>query len=373
MSEQQSLLKTILIAAGGTGGHIFPGLAVAEKLIASGCKVVWVGTVNGLEATLIPKNNIQIHYIKITGIRGKNLLTKILAPFNILFAIFQAVKIIKLLNPNIILGMGGFVSGPVGIAAWLLGKQLIIHEQNAVAGSSNRILACFANKVLESFPNSFSNGYLNKYINKNKIVLTGLPVRANLLGTPLPQIKNINILKILVIGGSRGAQFLNQTIPKALGSLSNIKILHQTGEKEFLSTSELYSQNSKNNVHEIKPFIENMLEAYLWADLVICRAGASTVFEIMAIGVAAILVPLPWAIDDHQNKNALYLVNNNAGILLKQNEITIEKLTNLIVDLEANRQKLYNMQLAARLLYKAYESNNSADAIIRTILKNVSC
>ena len=369
MDKQLSLPKTILIAAGGTGGHIFPGLAIAEKLIASGYKIVWVGTVNGLEATLVPKNNIQIHYIKITGVRGKKLLTKILAPFNILFAVWQAIKIIKLLNPSTILGMGGFVSGPVGIAAWLLGKRLVIHEQNSIVGSSNRILAFFANKVLESFPNSFANGYLNKYINKNKIILTGLPVRPNLLGTLVPPRINDNPLKILVIGGSRGAQFLNQTIPKALGGLPNIKILHQTGEKEFLITKELYAQNSNQNIHDIRPFIDNMLDVYLWADLVICRAGASTVFEIMAVGVAAILVPLPWAIDDHQNQNALYLVNNNAGILLKQSEInaSIEKLTNLIIDLAANKHKLYTMQAAARQLYKPYEANNSAEYITTVI------
>jgi UDP-N-acetylglucosamine--N-acetylmuramyl-(pentapeptide) pyrophosphoryl-undecaprenol N-acetylglucosamine transferase len=362
----ENLQKTILIAAGGTGGHIFPGLAVAKNLIVKGYKVAWIGTLDGLESALVPKNNIPIYYIKITGFRGKGLFTKLLAPFYILLAIFQAIQIIKLLNPHTILGMGGFVSGPAGIAAWLLRKKLIIHEQNAIAGTSNRILVYFASYILESFPNSFSKNLSKKYL--EKIILTGLPVRADLLATPFPEHRNNNkninnTLNVLVIGGSRGAQFLNTTIPKALADLENIKIVHQTGEKECINTQELYAKYSKQNIHQIKPFIDNMLAAYLCADLVICRAGASTIFEIMAIGVAAILIPLPWAIDDHQTKNALYLVNNNAGILLKQQDITVDLLKKLIIDLKTNKNKLYAMQFAARSLYKKYELNNSTDFI----------
>lgn len=362
----KNLQKTILIAAGGTGGHIFPGLAVAKNLITKGYKVAWIGTLDGLESTLVPKNNIPIYYIKITGFRGKSLFTKLLAPFYILLAIAQAIKIIKLLNPQTILGMGGFVSGPVGIAAWLLRKKLIIHEQNAVAGTSNRILVYFTRYILESFPNSFSKNLSKKYL--EKIISTGLPIRADLLSTPLPEHRNNNkninnTLNILVVGGSRGAQFLNTTIPKALADLENIKILHQTGEKEYITTKALYNKHAKQNIHQIKPFIDDMLEAYLSADLVICRAGASTIFEIMAIGVAAILIPLPWAIDDHQTKNALYLVNNNAGILLQQQDISVDVLKKLIIALKANKNKLYAMQLAARSLYKKYELNNSTNFI----------
>ena len=356
------MAKTIVIAAGGTGGHIFPGLAVAEKLIANGCHVVWIGTIQGLEATLISKHNIDIYYIKITGIRGKNWITKILAPFNILFAIFQSIKILYTLNPYTVLGMGGFVTGPVGVAAWLLRKRLIIHEQNAIAGSSNRILAYFANHILESFPNSFPA----RNWHKNKITLSGNPVRQNLLGTSLSEnvvVTQEHMLRVLVLGGSRGAKFLNQIVPEALGELPNVKILHQTGEQDFAATCELYNKKNMKNIHEIKPFIDNMRDAYLSSDLVICRAGASTIFEIMAIGIASILIPLPWSIDDHQTKNALYLANNNAGVLIKQSEVTIEKLQELVVKLIADSNKLYSIKTAARSLYKQYELNNSADYI----------
>ncbi len=357
--------KTILVAAGGTGGHIFPGLAIAEKLIANGHKVIWIGTQNGLESTLIPKNNIEIYYIKIAGFRGKNLITKILAPFNILVAIWRSLKIIHSLNPNVVLGMGGFVAGPVGIAAWILNKKLIIHEQNSIAGSSNRILAYFADQILESFPNSFPKTCSYK----NKISLTGLPIRQNLLNhNSLPPNKDPKILRILVLGGSRGAQFLNQTIPQALGGLSNIKILHQTGEKDFLNTCNLYQKYAQQNIYEIKPFIDNMLDTYLAVDLVICRAGASTVFEIMFMGMPAILIPLPWAIDDHQTKNAQYLVDNNAAILLKQSEATIEKLQKLVVEIQSDKNKIYAIETAVKLLYMQYKEKNSADCIVGSIL-----
>jgi UDP-N-acetylglucosamine--N-acetylmuramyl-(pentapeptide) pyrophosphoryl-undecaprenol N-acetylglucosamine transferase len=357
-------MSTILIAAGGTGGHIFPGLAVAEPLIANGNQVVWVGTINGLESTLVPKHNIKIYYIKISGIRGKKIFTKLFGVVNILFAIFQSIKIIKSLNPTTVLGFGGFVSGPVGVAAKLLRRKLIIHEQNTIAGTANKILSLFADQVLESFPNSFNNK------NNKKLVLTGLPIRANLLAKNFDSNFNKfnNILKILVLGGSRGAQFLNQTVPKSLFDIKNIKIIHQTGEQEFAQTTETYAKYFINaNNYETKPFINDMQEAYLTADLIICRAGASTIFEIMKVGIASILVPLPWAIDDHQTKNALYLVNNNAAILLKQEEASSEKLKALIIDLINNPDKLRNMQLAAKLLYQPYESCSSVDLIVKYV------
>lgn len=359
------MTKTIIIAAGGTGGHIFPGLAVADQLLANGCKVAWIGTMHGLEANLIPKYNIDIYYIKITGIRGKNLITKILASFNVLFAILQSIKILVKLNPYAVLGMGGFVTGPVGIAAWLLRKKLVIHEQNAIAGTSNRILAYFANNVLESFSNSFPKKH------QHKILLTGNPVRKNLLGYQIPQniiMTHERIFNILVLGGSRGAKFLNQVVPNALGELANIKILHQTGEQDFSATYALYCKKNLQNIHEIKPFIDNMLAAYSAADLIICRAGASTIFEIMAMGVASILVPLPWSIDDHQTKNALYLANNHAAILMKQDDLSAAALRSVIIDLMTNHHKLYAIKSAARALYRQYEVNNSSDYISKILL-----
>lgn len=364
--------KTIIIAAGGTGGHIFPGLAVAKNLITKGHKVAWLGTLSGLEKELIPKNNIPIYYIKINGFRGKKLLTKILTPFNLLLSILQAVRIIKALDPAVILGMGGFVSGPAGIAAWLLGKKLIIHEQNAIAGSSNRILAYFAHHILESFPNSFfKNNFVKTTKYSEKITITGLPVRGELLTTTPPEnrtvSKNNNSLNILIIGGSRGAQFLNKTVPEALVGLENINILHQTGEQELLDTQAVYAKYFKPDQYQVKAFIDNMQAAYVTADLIICRAGAATIFEIMAVGVAAILIPFPWAIDDHQTKNALYLANNNAGILLQQKDITIPSLQKIIIDLKNNKYKLHAMQKAAKDLYKNFAAANSTDVITEVI------
>ncbi len=356
------MTKTIVIATGGTGGHIFPGLAVADELIVKGYKIVWIGTRTGLEANLIPSHNIDIYYITIAGIRGKAWSAQVLALFNILVAIFQSITILYKLNPCAVLGMGGFVAGPVGIAAWLLRKKLIIHEQNAIAGTCNRILAYFADGVLESFPDSFM---LNNR-HKNKIILTGNPVRKKLL-TSLAVVDNIlkqdRLFNILVLGGSRGATFLNQLVPEALGELANIKILHQTGEQDFNTTYNLYSHKNIKNVHEIKPFIDNMLAAYAMADLVICRAGASTVFEIMAMGIASILVPLPGAIDDHQTKNAAYLANNNAAIVVKQAELNAAILRDLVMQLIADHNRLAAIKAAARSLYEPYKLNNSAERI----------
>lgn len=358
------MVKNIVIAAGGTGGHIFPGLAIAEELVVNGYKVVWIGTRAGLEANLIPKHNIDIHYINIAGIRGKNWIDKILATFNIVFAVFQSLVILHKLNPDTILGMGGFVTGPVGIAAWLLRKKLVIHEQNAIAGTTNKILLYFADHVLESFPNSFSSNHAGK------IILTGLPVRKNLLDFSSQQKvgnQQERIFRILVLGGSRGAKFLNQIIPDALGTIANIKILHQTGEQDFQSTYDIYVNKNIHVIHEIKPFIENMLDAYSNVDLVICRSGAATIFEIMAIGLASILVPLPWAIDDHQTKNALYLADHNAAILVKQSDLTVEKIRNLVVELISEPNRLHDIRLAAKSLYKPYELNNSTHHISKII------
>lgn len=357
--------KTIIIAAGGTGGHIFPGLAIAEELVNYGYKVIWLGTKSGLEATLIPKYNIDIHFIKIAGFRGKNWFLKLLAPWNIFISLLQSLVILCKVNPSLVLGMGGFVTGPVGIAAWILRKKLIIHEQNAIAGTTNRILLYFANYVLESFPNSFSNKH------NNKIILTGNPVRKNLLDLKLNEkIASNGTVKfqILVLGGSRGARFLNQIIPEALGDMGNIKIIHQTGAQEFDSTYDLYVKKNIQRQHEIKPFIENMSEVYSQADLVICRSGASTVFEIMAVGLASILIPLPWSIDDHQKKNALFLGGKNAAIVMEQNDLTIERLRNIVQDLIKDSNKLSLISSNAKALYDQYKTKNIAAIVLNQIV-----
>lgn len=358
--------KKIIIASGGTGGHIFPGLAVAEELVSKNCNVLWIGTLEGMEAKLIPKYNLEIKHININGIRGKNWLTKIFSSVFVVIAIFQSIKILYLYKPDLVLGMGGFVAGPVGIAAWLLRKKLIIHEQNAIAGSSNRILALFAKKVLESFPNSFPE---NKYY-LHKVILTGLPIRKALIQSNKEnnyQDKSTKF-KILVLGGSRGAKFLNEIIPTALGSIDNLQVTHQTGEQDFTNTKDLYLRLNPNHSHQIISFIDDMAKMYNLVDLVICRAGASTIFELLGSGAASILIPLPWAIDDHQTKNASYLENNKAAILLKQNEITGEKLKTLVIELMNNGHKINSLREAAKFLYKPYEYYSSSQKISELIL-----
>lgn len=357
--------KKIIIAAGGTGGHIFPGIAAAKELISQGCKVIWIGSLQGMEAKLIPQHNLEIHYININGIRGKNLLTKIGSGLYIFIAILQSLKILWKCNPDLILGMGGFVTGPVGIAAWLLRKKLVIHEQNAIAGTSNRILALFANKILESFPNSFPER--NYYL--HKIILTGLPVRKDLLiNLENFKQKQLDLFKILVLGGSRGAKFLNQMIPSALANMDNLQIIHQTGEQELIITKNLYAELNPKHTHQIISFIDDMSKAYNAANLVICRAGASTIFEILASRSASILIPLPGAIDDHQTKNALYLVNHNAAILVNQNELTVDKLKNLIIEFKNNPNKINYLKEAAKSLYKKYAEYNSSNKISELII-----
>lgn len=363
--------KKIIIAAGGTGGHIFPGLALAEELISQKHQVVWVGSNKGMEAKLIPKYNLKIYYINVGGIRGKNWFTKILSGYYVIIAIFQSLKILYREDPDLVLGMGGFVSGPVGIAAWLLRKKLVIHEQNAIAGTTNRLLALFADRILESFPNSFRHNFIKSNYYLHKVILTGVPVRKDLL---LMQKNNINFnksakFKILVLGGSRGAKFLNQIIPTALVGIDDIHIIHQTGEQDLISTRNLYLSFNYNHTHKIISFIDNISEIYNLVDIVICRAGASTIFEILASGAASILVPLPWAIDDHQTKNALYLSENNAAILINQNDLTAEQLKELIIDLIHNPSKIDSLKEAARSLYKRYKFNyNSAKEISEIII-----
>lgn len=376
--------KKIIIAAGGTGGHIFPGIAIAEQLIAKGHTVEWIGTERGLEVQIVPKHGIKIHYIKVTGFRGKNWLTKLISPFKIIWAICQSIIILAKQQPDLVVGLGGFVTGPVGIASWLLRKKLAIHEQNAIAGTSNRILAYFANYVLESFPNSFP-----EKISRDKLTLFGNPIRNNLLQAieSFESLEAVNStsdmnfasrssgssryieaestkigqkkLRILVLGGSRGARFLNQLIPTTLAGMPNVLITHQTGTLEYPATYNLYAEQNLQDRHNIKPFIEDMAQAYQNTDLIICRAGASTIFEIMAMGIPSILVPLPSAIDDHQTKNANYLVNNNAGILIKQSDLTKQRLRSIIEDLILNQNKLHAMQVAARQLYEQYNFNSS--------------
>lgn len=347
-------LQRVLIMAGGTGGHVFPGLAVAKHMREQGIDVQWLGTPQGLEAQIVPEAGFPIHFISISGLRGKNWKTKLLAPWRLMVAILQALRIIWQLNPNIILGMGGFASGPGGVAAWLLRKKLIIHEQNAKSGLTNRMLAKLAEKVLEGFPNTFSQ-------QRNKVLTIGNPLRKEIALLPSPQHRFSmttgrdfpHKMRLLVLGGSLGAQAINQLLPRALMNLpENLcpVIYHQTGEKHFSDTVVAY-KNAKITA-EIVPFIKEMDKAYAWADVVVCRSGALTIAELCAAGLGAILIPYPYAVDDHQTANANFMVKQQAALLVQQVVLTENVLAQMLEELCHAPEKCRVMAEAAYRLRK---------------------
>ena len=316
--------KVAMIMAGGTGGHVFPALAVADALRNHGVTVHWLGTRSGIESKIIPLAGIDISYINIQGLRGKGLLRLLAAPFKLFYATLQAINICLKLKPDFVLGMGGFVTGPGGLAARLLAKPLIIHEQNAIPGFTNVLLSKIATRILEAFPTAFKAS--------KKIYHTGNPVRDSILKLGVPDQRYLDRkenIRILVVGGSLGAQALNETVPQALsllGSDHKVDVWHQTGKQKTEQTMQIYQD--VNIDAKIVEFIDDMDSAYQWADLIICRAGAMTIAEICAVGLASILVPYPHAVDDHQTANAQYLVAAQAGILIQQTEFTSHKLAN---------------------------------------------
>lgn len=311
--------KRIVIMAGGTGGHVFPALAVAALLKEKGWQVSWLGTHKGLESRVIPENGIEIDWLSVAGVRGKGLTAKISAVIMLFKACMQAMKILRQRKPDVVLGMGGFVAGPGGLMAKLLGIPLIIHEQNRVPGTTNRLLALLANRVLEAFPDSFSG--------KVKANCTGNPLRKAFLAAAGNKHKPFeNEFRILIVGGSQGAQILNETVPEAIAEFQksgfgtqSVKIKHQTGAVMLPQVESRYQALGINA--EVNAFFEDMVAAYQWADLVICRAGAMTVSEVAAMGAPAIFIPLPSAIDDHQTANARYLTDAGAGLLLMQKDL----------------------------------------------------
>ena len=330
-----------MIMAGGTGGHVYPGLAVANYLQGKGIPLLWLGTSKGLEAKVVPDCGYQLLTINISGLRGKGIFKWLLAPIAVLVAILQSAFILIQRKPAAVLGMGGFVSGPGGIAAWLLRIPLCIHEQNAIAGLTNRMLEPLAHTVMAAFPGTFRTS--------NKIIITGNPVRDEILNLQKKNFSNNSPIRLLILGGSLGARALNEIIPETLIILPEdvkYEIRHQTGEKLFTETRLHY--NSLNVSAELIPFIDNMAEAYSWADIVICRAGASTISELAAVGIASILVPFPFAVDDHQTANARYLSNNGAALLCQQSELTKEKLAEWISEFYHSRKRLQAMADAAR-------------------------
>jgi len=325
------MAKRIVIMAGGTGGHVFPALAVAEALLEKGWEVSWLGTRNGLEAKVVPEHGIAIDWLSVAGVRGKGALSKLTAVFKLVKACLQAARLLKKRKPDVVLGMGGFVAGPGGLMAKMLGIPLIIHEQNRVPGTTNRWLARLADRVLEAFPDSFAK--------KRQAICTGNPLRKKFLSMHKDQQdKTEPGLKILIVGGSQGAQRLNEIVPEAMARLTDIQVLHQTGAAMQEEVAARYLELGVNA--EAKAFIQDMAEAYQWADLAICRAGAMTISELAAIGCPAILVPLPWAIDDHQVANARYLSDAGAGVILLQKDLTPETLAEAVSRMRAELAKM---------------------------------
>lgn len=334
--------RTIMIMAGGTGGHIFPALSVAEYLRGQGWKVVWLGSRGGMEARVIPPKGYTMAWIRFSGVRGKGWLRLLLLPFNLLIAFWQSARAIFLHRPDVVLGMGGYVAFPGGMMASLLNRPLVIHEQNAIAGLANRVLARLAARVLVAFPGAFASS--------TAVIWTGNPVRNEIAALSAPEARyaaHSGRLRLLVIGGSLGARVLNDVVPQALALLAadvRPQVTHQSGAAHAEALRENYRKAGVTA--EILPFIDDMAAHYAAADLLICRAGASTVSELAAAGVASVLVPYPHAVDDHQTHNARYLSERGAAVLIPQPEFNPEKLARLLGDFV--RDKLLAMAQAAR-------------------------
>lgn len=346
--------KRVLIMAGGTGGHIFPGLALAKEMQARGHKVSWLGTKAGMEANLVPNEGIDIHYIPVHGVRGKGMLTLLSAPWNILSSIISAAKVLSAFKPNVVVGLGGFVAGPGGVAAKLQRRPLVIHEQNAVAGTTNKLLAKIANKVFSAFPNQLKNAEC-----------IGNPVRHEIEAITSPEERLSNRhgdIHVLVLGGSRGALAINELVPETFAQLNKpgeVKIWHQAGKDKDAEARAKYEALGVEA--RVDAFIDDMVEAFNWADIVICRSGALTVSELAAVGLGAVLIPFPYAIDDHQTANGMYLVNNGAAVLKQQNELDPHTLAELLKEFMFERVKLLDMALNARALAKPETVKRFAD------------
>jgi UDP-N-acetylglucosamine--N-acetylmuramyl-(pentapeptide) pyrophosphoryl-undecaprenol N-acetylglucosamine transferase len=333
--------KTILIMAGGTGGHIFPGLAVAEQMRAAGWNVVWMGNRGGMEERLVPPHGYRTAWIRARAARGKGLLAKLLLPANLLFSFWESARQIVRIKPSVVLGLGGYVAFPGGMMASLLNRPLALHEQNAIAGLANRVLAMVADKRMVAFPEALKGAEW-----------TGNPVREPIARMPAPETRfagRSGPLRILVVGGSLGAQALNESLPKALALLDpRPVVVHQSGEKHLDRLNANYRNAGVQG--ELIAFIDDMAQRYAEADLVICRAGAVTIAELSAGGMASVLVPFPFAVDDHQSANARFLADRGAAMLVPQAQLTPEMLAGLIRSLD--RDKLLEMAKKARALGK---------------------
>lgn len=337
----------VLIMAGGTGGHVFPALALARLLRANSRQVIWLGTRRGLEARVVPAEGIPVEWLSAAGLRGKGLVSLLGAPVMLARSLWEALRIVRRHRPGVVVGMGGFVTGPGGLAAWLCRRPLLIHEQNSIAGFTNRCLAPLSREVLTAFPTAFAGFPRTRMI--------GNPVRADIAALDLPAARfsgRQGPIRLLVVGGSLGAMRLNQVVPQALARLRAMRdapsflVRHQTGEKHLEATRAAYA--AANVEGEVVAFIGDMAEALGWADLVICRAGALTIAELAAAGVGAVLVPYPHAVDDHQTTNAQFLVDAGAARRVADAALTPELLSGLLRELCEQRPQLLEMAQAAR-------------------------
>lgn len=333
---------TVMVMAGGTGGHVYPAMAVADYLKAHGWQVVWLATEGGMENRLIEGKGYTKAMMTMRGVRGKGMKGWLLLPIKLAKALSQAKRAIQEHQPNVVLGMGGFAAFPGGLMAKLMGKPLIVHEQNSIAGLTNKVLSVIANRVLVAFPNVLGDSS----------ILVGNPVRQDMTEVMAPEeryAKQQGKLKLLVVGGSLGAAALNEVLPKALAQLTadeRPEVIHQAGEKHIEALSNNYQ--AARVQADTKAFIQNMAEVYAWADVVICRAGALTVAELACVGIASVLVPFPFAVDDHQTTNGQYLADNGAAILIQQSEFNVTKATELLRSF--TREKCLSMAINAKKL-----------------------
>jgi UDP-N-acetylglucosamine--N-acetylmuramyl-(pentapeptide) pyrophosphoryl-undecaprenol N-acetylglucosamine transferase len=340
--------KPILVMAGGTGGHVYPALAVARALQDENQSIVWLGTHRGLESRVIPAAGIDIEWISIKGLRGKGLLALLVAPFQLAWALMQAISVIWRRRPSAVLGMGGFVAGPGGLAAWLTRRPLVIHEQNAAAGLTNRLLARLARVVLQAFPGSFNSSVRAETV--------GNPVRKDIAAVAAPVTRyseRRGPLRLLVVGGSQGALALNLTVPEALSKLSAEErplVRHQCGERTIEQARAAYQEHDVDV--DLHAFIEDMAAAYAWADLVVCRSGALTVAEICAVGLPALFVPFPGAVDDHQTANARPLADAGAAVIIDESMLSPTVLADQLREWLSSREALQQKAETARTLAK---------------------
>lgn len=352
--------KTLMIMAGGTGGHVYPAMAVADNLMAEGWRIVWLCTEGGMENRLIEGKGYAKAIIHMQGVRGKGLLGWLLLPFKLAKALAESKAAIQQYQPNVVLGMGGFAAFPGGLMAKLMAKPLVIHEQNSVAGLTNKVLAKIATRVLAAFPAAFGS----------KANLLGNPVRADIANVSAPEQRfagREGALRLLVVGGSLGAQGLNEVIPKALAKLpveQRPQVVHQAGVKHIEALKKNYA--AADVAVDARAFIDDMASMYAWADFVICRSGALTVAEVSAVGIGALMVPFPFAVDDHQTTNAAYLAEAGAAFLIQQKELRVEKLAELLLSL--NREQCLQMANKARALGKP-EATADVAAVCKEIAR----